>query len=274
MNPEPKVKDGAKSKDSIAVPTIVKKGKFFITPFYQYSHFTKLKMTSEKNNYHVIDGDYSTTFSSDEVNDYNDNYGTNYTSSMVGIRVGYQVFKGLGVNGFVGVSQFNFKSWVSEENTQTASTRYPALLLGVAIDYDLPITKKLSAMALVSFNYCKSGGPETQNTSGEQVIASRLIDMYWEANLALGYRLGRFMPYLGAGVSQQFIHQVAKEQIPTTDDQGNPFYNTTEFDTHFNGLGVYGFAGVEYLITHNLSVYIRGAYPNPARATTGLRIIL
>ncbi len=251
-----------------------KKGRFFISPFYQFAHLTNLKLISSVDNFKMVDGNGSYEFSQEQVDQYNQYYKTLYTNSMVGIRVGYQLMEGLGIQVFGGVSHFDFKSWVSDDNTSTMSTDYPSVLLGAAIDYKFRITDHLAALAILSYNYSKTGSTENQNNSGEKVISSKLTSMFWEANLALGYRLGHFLPYAGAGYLQQFVHPTWTEQVPYTDENGILSYDEHEFDTHYRGHAFYGFVGTEFLLFQNLSVYARCSFMNPLTATLGFRIQL
>lgn len=259
---------------SIANNNAVQKGDFFITPFYEFTRFQKLKLISNTNYYHYWDQESSEELSEDIINRYNDFYGTEYINSLVGIKMGYEVLKGLGVGGFVGVSHFNFKSFMSEQTTQTISTEYPALTLGIDLNYNKKITDHLAALALASFNYCTTSSVINDNISGMGVVSSSLKSINYEFNAALSYRLGHFVPYLGAGFSEQFVNTVTSEQEPTTDDSGQPVFNIVEFDSHFNGNAFYGFTGMEYLFSQRSSIYIRSSFPNPLRTNLGFRIIL
>jgi hypothetical protein len=70
------------------------------------------------------------------------------------------------------------------------------------------------------------------------------------------------------------VNSVHEEKILTTNDSGNEVFNYTEFDSHYRGSAIYGFAGLEYCFNKNLAVYVRSSFPNPVRATLGLKIIL
>ena len=258
-----------------SVPAKHKKtGRFFITPFYQYTHFKKLKLTSSTNYYKTPDGETSDPFTQANIDQYNTYYSTEYINSMMGIKAGYQVLDGLGVSVYAGVSHFTLKSWISDLNTQTLATQYPGVLLGVSVDYEHTIWKKLSGMALASVNYCWTGSGQSTTSSGNDIISSKLYDVYWDVNLALAYHLGRFLPYAGAGYTQQFINSVTTEQYVTNDENGDPFTEQDRFDSHFRGSSVYGFAGLDFTVNHLLSVYARAAFVNPVRATCGLRFTL
>ena len=265
---------GSSRGDTTNSAKVKKAGRFFITPFYQYTHFTKLKLTANKNYFIVPGGETSETYQQGDIDEYNKYYGTEYSNSMMGIKVGYQVFNGLGINVYAGVCNFNLKSWISRQNTQTLSTQYPGLLLGVSVDYELQIWKKLSGMALGSINYCRTGSGQSTSPTGNDIVGSKLTDIYWEVNLALAYHLGRFLPYAGAGFTQQFLNTVTTEQYVTNDVNGNPFTEQDRFDTHFRGTSLYGFAGLEFFVNRFFSVYARGTFVNPARATAGFRITL
>ena len=256
--------------DSTVTGKPKKAGHFFITPFYQYTKFKNLKLISSTNYYKVTGAETADPYSQHLIDKYNKHYDTEYTNSMMGLKFGYQVLNGLGVSVYGGLSNFILKSWVSKENTQTLSTQEPAVSLGVSVDYERILWKDLRAMALVSFNYCKTGFGLSTTTSGADIISSKLTDIYWEANLALGYRFGRFVPYAGAGFTQQFINPVITEQYVTTNDNGNPYTEQDRFDSHFRGMSVYGFAGLDFTVNRMLSFYARGAFLNPARATFGI----
>jgi hypothetical protein len=250
------------------------KGAFFITPFYQFTRFQDLRLTAHTNNYFLWQGESSYKYPADQIQEYNDNFGTAYTSSMSGVKIGYQIAGGLGVSAYAGVNHFYFESWISKEGSQQITTDYPALTLGLAVDYQKKITERLGAMALLSYNYCKTRSVMVDNLSGESVLSTQLQSMYYEMNVALSYRLGKFVPYAGAGFSQLFIHPVTKEQILTEDGHGQPYNNVTEFDSQVRGGAIYAFAGMEYFFNKNLSVYLRAAFPNPVRATYGIRVII
>ena len=78
---------------SIANNNAVQKGDFFITPFYEFTRFQKLKLISNTNYYHYWDQESSEELSEDIINRYNDFYGTEYINSLVGIKMGYEVLK-------------------------------------------------------------------------------------------------------------------------------------------------------------------------------------
>lgn len=251
-----------------------KKGTFFLTPFYEYTNFNKFEMTSNTNHYKTWQGNHSYDFTSDEIKEYNDNFKTESNNSMTGLKVGYQAMFGLGISGYIGVNHCNFRSWMSNENTETINTNNPALTMGLAVDYKKAITDKLAAMAMISYSYCTSGSVAVDNTSGEDVTSSSLKSMYYEINLVLGYHLKKFLPYAGVGFTQQFVKTVHEEKIQTTNDTGDFVYNYTEFDTHYRGTAIYGFAGVEFSFNKILAIYVRSSFPNPVRANLGLRIVI
>jgi hypothetical protein len=255
-------------------PGGIKKGSFFITPYYQYSQFQKLKLISQTNRYSLSEGEATYDFTAEDISEYNDNFSTDYTNSLVGIRIGYQALKGLGVNACIGVSHFDFRSWISDENTQEISANYPALTFGGVVDYEKAVYKSLYALGFCSITYITTSSVHTDNSSGEEVISSKLKSLYWDINAGLSYKLGKFFPFAGLGFTQQFIHPVSTEQILATDENGNPVYNSTTFDSHFRGDSFYGFAGLEYRISPLLSAYARSPFINPVRATAGIKIIL
>ena len=260
--------------ENSANPVGLKKGVLFLTPFYEFTNFKKLELTSHTNNYKLWQGESSYDFTSDEIQEYNNNFDTEYNNSITGIKVGYQAMEGLGISGYLGVNHVNFKSFISGENTQTINTNKPALTLGLAVDYKKAINDKFAAMALVSYNYCTTGSAAVDNTSGEDVTSSGLKTMYYEVNLVLAYHYKKLQPYIGVGFTQQFVNSVHEEKILTTNDSGNEVFNYTEFDSHFRGSAIYGIAGLDYCFNKNLAMYVRSSFPNPVRANLGLRIVL
>jgi len=54
----------------------IKKGSFYITPYYQYSLFQKLRLVSNTNEHSQIEGESSYEFTSAEIAEYNDHYST------------------------------------------------------------------------------------------------------------------------------------------------------------------------------------------------------
>lgn len=253
---------------------VQKKGYFFISPFYEFTNFKKLELISNTNQYKLWDGESSYELTDDQVNKYNENFGTEYQNQMFGLKVGYQVMEGFGISGYVGINQFDFRSFVSDENTQTLSNNNPAFTLGLAADYQKALGDKFAAISMLSYNYCTTGSVTVDNNSGQEVISSTLKSMYWEINLALAYRYKKFIPYAGMGFTQQFVNSVHEEKILTTNDSGEEVYNFTEFDSHFKGSAVYGFAGLKYSFSKTLSVYVRSSFMSPLRANVGVQIAL
>ncbi len=252
----------------------IKKGFFFITPMYQLSYFDELKMVSHTNYYTVPDGEFSYEYNDEDIQEYNDNYGTEYHSSMIGIKLGYQVLNGLGVSVFAGVNHFYFQSWVSPDNTQTFNSDYPALSLGLAADYTKTLWEKWRVMALTSYTYTITGTGEVTNTTGLDVTSAGLTSMYWDVDLAVGYQVYKFLPFVGIGFTQQFVHPVTTEEIILQDENGANYTNKFKFDSHYQGSAIYGFAGLEFSINPKLAVYARSSFPNPFRVNTGIKIIL
>lgn len=251
-----------------------KKGSFFIIPFYEVTSFKKLKMISHTNNYKLWQGESSYTFTKDEIAEYNNNFDTEYQNSMTGIKFGYQLMDGMGVSTYVGVNYLDAKTWVADENEHAISSSYPALTLGLAVDYQKAITDKLAAMAMLSYNYCSTGSVAVDNTSGEDVNSSSMKTMYYEMNLVLAYHYKRLLPYVGAGFTQQFMNTLHEEEIPTTNDLEEDVFNYTEFDSQFRGSSIYGFAGLEYSLIKNVSIYARSSFVNPLRVNVGFKIAL
>jgi hypothetical protein len=250
------------------------KGSFYVIPFYQFTRFKELKLTAHTSHYMLFQGDYTTTSQQSEIDGYNNNYGTEYQNNMYGLRVGYRLADGLGISGFAGFDQFSFKSWISPDNTEYNTNTNPAFTIGLAIDYERPVYKKLLIMGMFTYNYFKTGTAAIQNNSGDQNSSVSFKSSYWEINVVLGYPLGNFLPYAGAGYTQIFVNAIHDEQILTKDNSGNDYYNRYEFNSDFKGKSLYGFAGLEYSITKNLSVYGRSSFMNPLRANFGIKILL
>lgn len=263
----------AASGDDI-IPIGQKKGSFFLSPFYEFTSFTELELISHTNNYNSWDGEFSYDFTSDEIQEYNDIFGTEYSNSMSGIKIGYQATKGLGISGYFGVNHIHFKSYISDENTQTINTNKPALTMGLALDYHKAITDRFAAMALFSYNYCTTGSLALDNTSGEEINSSSLKTMYYEINLVLAYQYKNLLPFAGVGFTQQYVNSLHEEKILTTNDLEEDVYNFVEFDSQFRVSAFYGFAGLEYRFNKNLAIYVRGSFPNPTRVNCGLKVIL
>lgn len=251
-----------------------KKGNFFITPYFELTHFKDLKLVEQTNYHKLVEGEFSDVYQQEDLDGYNNNYGTSYQSGLSGIKIGYQLFEGFGISAYGGMTHFSFKSWESDENTQYLSTQYPAVSFGAGMDYQKKIYEKLAVKSLFSVNYCFTGTPSTNPNSTDKVLSSNLESMFLELDLALAYPLGKFLPYAGAGYTQQFVNSVYKLQILTTDDIGNDFYNETEFDSHFKGSSFYGFVGLEYRLNKGASVYLRSSFPNPLRSNLGFNILL
>ncbi len=253
---------------------IHKKGTFFITPYYEFTHFKNLELVEHTNFHSLVEGEFQDIYLQEDLDEYNTHYGTEYQSGLAGLKIGYQIFDGFGVSAYGGLTHFNFKSWISDDNAQHLSSQYPAVSFGGGIDYQKKLYNKLIAMSVLSVNYCFTDTPEIKNITGEKSLSSNMKSMFWELDLALAYPLGRFVPYAGAGFTQQFVHSVHEEQILTTDDAGNDFYNRTTFDSQFRGSSFYGFAGLEYKLNKGASVFLKSSFPNPFRSSFGFRIVL
>jgi len=251
-----------------------KKGSFFITPFYEFTSFKKLELVAHTNNYKLWEGETSYTYSNEDITEYNNSFNTEYYNSMTGIKLGYQLTEGFGLSGYVGVNHFNFNSWMSDESSQSHGSDYPALTLGAAIDYQKAITETFTAFSLLSYNFCKTATVDVDNNSGQDITSSSFKSMYWEINLALAYHYKKLIPFAGAGFTQQFINSVHEEKIAVTNDLGKDVFNLTEFDSNFKGSAIYGFAGLAYKVSKNLSVYGRCSFINPVRANAGIKIVL
>lgn len=251
---------------------VSKKGSFFITPYYEFTQFKNLKLVEHTNYYSLPEGEFSDIYLQEDIDDYNNNYGTEYQSGLAGIKLGYQVFEDFGISAYGGLTHFNFKSWESDENTQYLNTQYPAVSFGGGVDYQKSLYKKLIVKSIFSINYCLAGTPGVNKNSNDKVLSSNLKSMFLEFDLALAYPHGKFLPYAGAGYTQQFIHSVYKVQVLATDDEGNDFYNETEFDSHFKGSSFYGFVGLEYSLNKSASIYLRSSFPDPLRTNLGFNI--
>jgi hypothetical protein len=251
-----------------------KKGAFFITPFYQFSHFEELTLTANTNHYNGAEGVGSYDFTDEDLAEYNDNYGTDYINSLAGLKIGYQMLNGLGVSAYVGANHYQLNSFVSPQNTQSYTTDYPAITIGISADYYKKLTENFVAMALASANFSKTGSGIIQNTNGSDIISSSMKSMYWELNIGVAYHLGKFYPYAGAGYTQQFLNPVTDEQILIGNENGIDTFDKIQFDSRFKGSSLYGFAGAEYSLNKKLSVYANGSFINPFRATFGLRIVI
>ena len=269
QKPEPEKKTEGPGQE--IVPKKHKKGVFFATPFYEYAYYDKLKLISNTNYYTLGDKSKSDEFTDTEITEYNDHYGTAYHYSMIGVKLGYQFLNGLGVSAYVGLNHFTFNSWISPENTQTVSADYPAFTAGLAADYLKFIKEKWGVMAIVSYNYCTTRSVDVRNTSGLDVVSSQLESMYWELNLAAGYRIKKFFPFAGAGITQQFVHPITTEEQIIVDENGVSSTETTKIDSHFAGTSIYMFAGAEYFFTKKISVFARSSFINPFRVNVGLR---
>ena len=258
--------------DTLAVQKTRKQGGFFITPYYQYMQFTKLEATALSALYKTEQGNLNFDFSQEKLDMYNNTYGTDYSNQIGGIRAGYQFKNGLGISCMVGISQFLFRSWISNENTQSVETRSPALLLGGAADYELSLWKNLSLMALLSYNYIRSASINSVSTSSDQILSSKFTGHYWEANLVFGWKAGHFLPYAGAGYTWQFITTNRTEQVLVPRNDGTFYTEQDEYTSLFRGHALYALAGLEYRFNSRFALFARGSFPNPARVTTGVRI--
>lgn len=150
------------------------KGAFFVTPFFMYTHFDNLKLVSHVNTYTLWEGESNYTYSGEEINNYNNICQTRYSQSMTGIRAGFQAKKGLGISVYAGINHFTFYSWEGFGNTQTSSAEYPAFTSGLALDYKKAVSGNLMVLAFVSGNFCSTKSIIMSNSSGEEVIYSKL----------------------------------------------------------------------------------------------------
>ena len=250
------------------------KGFFFITPIYQYSYFDNIELESNTNYYTMPEGNSSDVFSEEDISEYNNQFGTSYNSSMLGLKIGYQVLDGLGISAYAGINHFNFESWKTEDNEQSLVTEYPSLTMGVYVDYEIKVNSFLSALTFLSYNYTTTRSVLVENKFSENVATSKIKTNSWEANIAMVYRAGKFLPYAGVGFAQCFLNTVIQEEIQFIDEEGQPFTEKIEFDSHFKGQAFYGLIGMEYLFNKNFSVYTRVAFPNPARLSLGIKFII
>ena len=250
------------------------KGTFFITPFYRYCRFENLELISLSAKMTLPEKTVLSDFTDEEINEYNDNFGTAYNYSMTGLRIGYQLADGLGVSAYSGINHFNFENWISEENKQSMSTEYPSFTAGVGVDYIMKVKNSLYVMALASYNYTTSRSVTVNSELTEESVESQIKSSYYEANLSLAYRLRRFTPYAGGGYTLQLVNPVNTEQYITNDPEGNPYTEVVEYDSHFRGDAIYGFAGLDYSLSQKMSVYARGAFINLYRLSFGIKLTL
>jgi len=249
---------------------------FYVTTFYQFTQFKNLELISHLNNHKLYEGNTSYQYPQEDIDEYNNNYDTEYQNNMYGLKVGYYMEFGLRVSGYVGLDQYSFKSWISQDGHQYNKTDKPAITYGFAVDYQNVLYQKLMGMAMFTYNYtsAKPDNAQLTNNSGNPISSISFTSGYWELNLVLGYPLGNFLPYAGAGYTDLYVDAVHEEVIPNTLDNGEVFYDRMEFNSKFKGKSVYGFAGVIYQFNKNLSMYVRSAFSNPLRANVGLTIIL
>jgi hypothetical protein len=251
-----------------------KKGTFYISPFYEFTNFKELELTEHTNTYSLPEGTFTDEYTQEDIDDYNEAYGTEYLSSTAGIRFGYMLLDGLGINAYAGVTHYDFRSWVSEYNTMYLSSQSPALSFGVTFEYQKAVSKKLSVISILRHNYVVSSTPHVNVNFSEDVTSSNLTSHYWEFDLALSYDLGKFQPYIGGGYTQQFVHSDFTEEFLTSDNDGNEYWDISNFDGHYSGASFFGFAGLEYSLNPGASVYIRSSFINPFRANIGFKIFL
>ncbi len=266
------IADTTNSKD--AATEQPKNGFFFITPFYQFTKFTELELTSHTNKYKLAEGESTFEFPSEDIDEYNNNFDTKYQNSMNGLRIGYQMNNGFGISAYVGLDHYQLKSWMSYDNAQQVSSDLPAITIGTILNYQRVIYDKLTVMAMFEYNFSKSNSENVVNNTSHEISSSYFHSMYWDLNLVLGYRIGSFVPYAGIGFTELYAKTIQEEQFITTNEDGIEFLEKTEFDSNFKGSAFYGFAGIEYLINQNLSIYLRSSFINPVRASIGFRIMI
>ena len=254
------------------------KGTFFISPYYELTRFKGLKLKELTGNITFPEGSSSLNTDQSDIDDYNSQYRSEYQSGNTGIRFGYQVLNGLGLSVNTGITHFGFKSFVNRENENARSfaSDYPAMTFGATVDYHKVFYKKLTAVALLSYNYCQTGKTETHfnNSEKETILSSSLHSRYWQFNLAIAYPLGKFLPFAGAGFTQQFVKSKSTAGIDYTNNEGIVEYSVLELNPLYSGGAFYGFAGFEYRLNKGASVYIRSSFPDPLRANIGFRIAL
>lgn len=250
------------------------KGSFIITPFYEYTSCKKLELTSHTNFYYTSEESLTYKFTGEDIQDYNEEFGTEYINSMVGIKMGYNFLNGLGLSGYMGINHIAFESWISEDYRETHTTGKPGLSLGLAIDYKIALTQKLNAIVYLSYNYNTTETTKVDNVSGLDIIASKLNSMYWESNMALSYTYKKLTPFAGVGFSQQYINSTVEEQIISPEESEDGSFYNVEFDALYKRNAFYGIAGVQYQLNNNCFVYIRSTFAKPVRANLGFRIII
>ncbi len=250
------------------------KGTFFITPFYQYCSFGNIEMSSLSGKYTFPDKIVLNDFGEEEINDYNNNYGSAYNYSMAALMIGYQLTEGFGISVYGGVKHLNFESWISEDNNHNMVSEYPSFTSGISADYLLKIKNSFYAVALLSYNFTTSSSISVNSDMSEEVLKSHIKSSFCEANLALAYKTGRFTPYLGMGYTLQFVHPVYTEQYTTNDEDGIPFTVDVEFDSQYRGDAIYGFAGVDYLLSPKITFFARGAFFELNRLSFGIKLTI
>jgi len=270
----PGTESPALNPDQEGSNSIHKKGAFFITPYYEYNQFKTLELVKHTNWYSLAEGKSYEEFPQEDLDSYNEDYGTEYQSGMAGLKIGYQILDGFGINVYAGATRFNFKSWVSDNNTQYLSSQYPAVSFGLALDYNKIIAKKIILIASISNNYTITSAPVVKINSSNKILSSTLRAMYWEIDAAAAYPLGRFLPFAGVGFTQQFVKSAYTEQILTTEADGTDFYDEIKLESHYLGSAFYGFAGIEFRLKQDVSLLMKSSFPDPYRATLGFRIIL
>lgn len=250
------------------------KGTFFITPFYQYCSSGNLELASLSGKFTFPDKTVLNDFGEEEISDYNNNYGSAYTYSMTALRIGYQLTEGLGISVYGGVKHFNFESWIAEGNNHSMVSDYPSFTTGISADYLLKIKHSLYAIGLFSYNFTTSRSISVNSNISEEVVKSRVKSSFCEANLALAYKTGRFTPYLGMGYTLQLVHPVYSEQYTTSDSDENPINVDVEFDSHFRGDAIYGFAGVDFLISKKITLFARSTFFEFSRQSLGFKLTI
>ena len=254
------------------------KGTFFISPYYELTRFKGLKLKELTGNITFPDESANLNADQTDIDDYNSQYSSEYQSGNTGIRFGYQILKGLGLSVNTGITHFGFKSFVNRENENARSfaSDYPAMTFGATVDYHKVFYKKLTAVALLSYNYCQTGKTETHfnNSEKENILSSSLHSWYWQLNLAVAYPLGKFLPFAGAGFTQQNVKSKSTAGIDYTNDEGIVEYSELVLNPLYSGGIFYGFAGIEYRLNKGASVYVRSSFPDPLRANIGFRITL
>lgn len=252
----------------------LQRGSFFIEPFYEFSEFESLKMTSFKIKNKTYEGNSSYKFSNDDLDFYNEDFDTTSKHNVYGAKIGYDWDIGLSIYGSLGAMYFSHDSWESQGSKHEQSSHNPGYSVGLGVDYEKTIYKGLTGFAKGAYNYSKATSIDVDSISGEDVYDAKFETNTWDINLGLGYQFSRVHPYVGVGYTQTYQQSFHKEEIQAEMDTGAIYYNTTEIDAEFEQNDFYGFAGVDIKLNPTASMYVRSRFGDPFQATVGFKINL